>query len=119
MAEKANEATVSEEATCEEKAQNSEQKAEEEVNNPGDEPAAVRGEPECTQEDAVDRFLSGALKGDFNDDSMPSIAKNRIVDFKSDNVVDFEHDDEPALKRAPRKRKHAIAFALKRRSIKM
>lgn len=76
------------------------------------------------QEDAVEQFLSSAcLKDEFNEDSMPSIVKTRIVDFKSDNVLDFsdDHDDDNNImvKKIYPKRKYTLARALMKRSIKM
>lgn len=96
------------------------------IKNPCDEPILCNDTiNECTittQEDAMEQFLGGDSKNDFlNEDSMPSIDKNRFVEFKSDNVLDFlDHDDDIVTeKKVFRKRKNVIALALKKRSIKM
>lgn len=109
-----------------------------EINNPCDEPIIISSNKNdtikncnvVTQEDAVDQFLSGALKNNFND-SMPSNIKNRIVDFKSDNTIDFidnddeedvnndEDDDGDVSKKIRPKRKYNVALWLKKRSVKM
>lgn len=94
------------------------------INKYGDEP--VGNETACTsiesgdtpQDGVLEEFFAGDSKNEYIEESMASIMKNRDIDFKRDNTLDFIINETLNDKQNKLKWKIIVARALKKRSIK-